>query len=656
MSRLGTAIVCGLKWALILGTAPWWNASAGLATVTPTPTPTATVAPLDLPAFIRSSYTKHEHAIAMRDGVRLHTAIYVPKDQSRRYAILLQRTPYSTSPYGADRYRETLGPSERFARDGFVFVYQDVRGRYLSGGEFIETTPHRPAKRGKQEVDESTDAWDTIEWLVENVPNNNGRVGMWGVSYPGFYAAAGMIDAHPALEAVSPQAPIGDLFMGDDCFHNGAFMLAANFNFFTAFVWRERPGPPEEVPEFDYGTADGYRYFLELGPLENSKNVFGDDVPYWYDLLEHTTYDEFWRSRAITPHLERVAPAVLTVGGWFDAEDLAGPLAVYRSIEAKNPGIDNHLVMGPWSHGGWADGKGDQLGPLSFGSNTGEFFRDRIEFPFFDAHLNRDGKADVPEAWVFETGTNQWRRHDEWPPSAASQRRLVLGAGGSLSLEGGSTPEPPRSSATGDGAGYDEYTSDPARPVPFLPDTAIAMPGDYMTRDQRFAGRRPDVLVYQSEPLATDVTVAGPIGVELWVSTSGTDSDFVVKLIDAYPTDYPDPTPEDDLPMGGFQQLVRGEPFRAKFRASFTEPQPMTPGEPTRLRWTMPDVAHVFRAGHRIVVQVQSSWFPLIDRNPQTFTDIPHAKPEEFRPATQRVYRAPGKSSGLELPVLDSPM
>ena len=298
----------------------------------------------------------------MRDGVRLHTAIYVPKDQSRPYAILMQRTPYSTSPYGADSYRPTLGPSERFAREGFIFVYQDVRGRYLSEGGFIEMTPHRPDKRGKQDVDESTDAWDTIEWLVENVPNNNGRVGMWGISYPGFYAAAGMIDAHPALKAVSPQAPIGDLFMGDDCFHNGAFMLAANFDFFTAFVWRERPARPEERPEFDYGTTDGYRYFLELGPLENSRKVLGDDVPYWFDLLEHTTYDEFWRSRAITPHLERVAPAVLTVGGWFDAEDLVGPLAVYRSVEAKNPGIDNHLVMGPWSHGSWSVGKGDRAG------------------------------------------------------------------------------------------------------------------------------------------------------------------------------------------------------------------------------------------------------------------------------------------------------
>jgi putative CocE/NonD family hydrolase len=631
--------------------------TAAAVNVSPTPTVAPTATPVvDLATFIRANYTKHEHAIPMRDGVRLYTAVYAPKDQSRRYAVMMQRTPYSVSPYGVDRYRSALGPSERFAREGFIFVYQDVRGRNMSEGRFSETTPHRPDKRGKQDIDESSDTWDTIEWLIEHVPGNNGRVGMWGISYPGFYVAAGMIDAHPALKAASPQAPIGDLFMGDDCFHNGAFMLAANFDFFTAFVEGEGPARPEKRPDFDYGTTDGYRYFLELGPLENSRKVFGSDVPYWFDLLEHTTYDEFWKSRAITQHLARVAPAVLTVGGWFDAEDLAGPLAVYRSIEAKNPGIANRLVMGPWSHGGWADGKGDQLGPVSFGSDTGEFFRDRIEFPFFDAYLNGDGKPDLPEAWVFETGTNQWRRHEQWPPSGAKQRRLVLGTRGTLSLEGASAAVPAAKSATADADGYDEYVSDPARPVPFLPDTAVGMPGDYMTRDQRFAGRRPDVLTYRSEPLSSDVAVAGPIVVDLWVSTTGTDSDFVVKLIDAYPADYPDPDPDDELPMGDFEQLVRGEPFRAKFRSSFTEPQPMTPGEPTRLRWTMPDVAHVFRTGHRIVVQVQSSWFPLTDRNPQTFTDIPRAKPEEFRPATQRVYHAPGKSSALELPVLDSPM
>jgi hypothetical protein len=611
----------------------------------------------DLAAYIRASYTKHEHEIPMRDGRRLHTAVYVPKDDSRSYAILLVRTPYSVAPYGVDRYRERLGPSERFARAGFVFVYQDVRGRHLSEGEFIETTPQRTGKRAKSDVDESTDAWDTIEWLVDNVPNHNGRVGMWGISYPGFYAAAGMIDAHPALAAVSPQAPIGDLFMGDDCFHGGAFMLAANFDFFTSFVDLERPGLPVERPDFDYGTTDGYQFFLDLGPLESSKRYFGDDVPYWNDLLEHTTYDEFWRSRALTPHLRGVAPAVLVVGGWFDAEDLAGPLAVYRSIEEKNPGVANHLVMGPWSHGAWSDGRGDRLGDLAFGSDTAEFFREQIQYPFFDAYLNGDGKPDLPEAWVFETGTNQWRRHEAWPPHAARERRLRLASGGRLLLEDESAPPPSSegsSPAADAGAGFDEYTSDPARPVPFLGHTALGMPDDYMARDQRFAGRRPDVLVYETEALASDLTIAGPVGVDLWVSSSGTDSDFVVKLIDVYPPSYPDPDPQDDVPMGGFQQLVRGEPFRAKFRDSFTTPRPLVPGEPARIRFEMPDVSHVFRRGHRIAVQVQSSWFPLVDRNPQTFTDIPSARPEDFHPATQRVYHSAGKSSALELRVLDA--
>jgi putative CocE/NonD family hydrolase len=674
--------------ALLLGAhalqTPWSRTSAARAHEPPSSNEQRD----ELAAFIRSSYTKHEHAIRMRDGKRLHTAVYVPKDRSRSYGILLQRTPYSVAPYGVDRYREKLGPSEKFAREGFIFAYQDVRGRFLSEGEFIDMTPHR-TQRGPQDVDESTDAWDTIEWLTENVPGHNGRVGMWGVSYPGFYAAAGMIDAHPALVAVSPQAPIGDLYMGDDCYHGGAFMLAANFDFFTHFAPHRTPTLPRESPEFDYGTTDGYEFFLELGSLANADDrYFKRSVPYWTQLLEHTTYDEFWQSRAITPHLRRVAPAVLVVGGWFDAEDLAGPLAVYASIEEKNPRVANHLVMGPWEHGGWADGPGDRLGHLAFGSATSEFYRDSIEFPFFDVHLNHEGELALPEAWVFETGTNRWVRHESWPPRHAEKRRLVLGPRGALSIEGvaallgagggtgagGAGAGGPGSSvaaragASADVAGegstraaastatYDEYVSDPARPVPYLGETVLGMTDDYMGQDQRFAGRRPDVLVYESAPLGSDLTIAGPIGVDLWVSTTGTDSDFVVKLIDAYPTDYPDPRPDDEMPMGGFEHLVRGEPFRAKFRESFETPEPMTPGEPTRIQFTMPDVAHVFRRGHRIKVHVQSSWFPLVDRNPQTFTDIPNAKPEEFRPATQRVYRVPGKQSAIEVRVVDTSM
>ncbi|HVR29452.1 MAG TPA: CocE/NonD family hydrolase [Thermoanaerobaculia bacterium] len=631
------------------GPAPSWSRAAAAST----PQPPASGEASDLAAFIEASYTKYEHRISMRDGKRLHTAVYVPKDRSRSHAILLLRTPYGVAPYGVDRYRERLGPSERFAREGFVFAYQDVRGRFLSEGEFIEMTPHRAGKRGPAEVDESTDAWDTIEWLIDHVPNHNGRVGMWGISYPGFYTAAGMIDAHPALVAASPQAPIADLYMGDDCYHGGAFMLAANFDFFTRFAPHSGPTLPEDRRSFDYGTADGYEFFLELGALARADELhFHHQIPYWSELLEHTTYDEFWRSRAITPHLRRVAPAVLVVGGWYDAENLQGPLAVYASIEERNPGIANHLVMGPWSHGSWSQGPGDRLGHLTFGSATAELYREQIEFPFFHAHLYGDGKTDLPEAWMFETGTNRWRRHDSWPPAETRTRRLFLGPEGSLGFEPLASIG---SGASGD-AGFDEYTSDPARPVPFLPYTAVGMPDDYMTEDQRFAGRRPDVLVYETEPLEGDLAIAGPIGVELWVSTSGTDSDFVVKLIDAYPVDYPDPDPDDRTPMGGYRQLVRGEPFRAKFRESFTEPTPMTPGEPTRIVFSMPDVSHVFRRGHRVVVQVQSSWFPLVDRNPQTFTHIPQAAPEQFRAATQRVYRSPEMSSAIEIRVLESSM
>jgi putative CocE/NonD family hydrolase len=602
--------------------------------------------------YTRAHYTKYDFRIPMRDGVRLFTSVYLPKDSSQTYPILMERTPYSVSPYGIDNYRAVLGPSESFEKEGFIFVYQDVRGRYLSEGTFVDMPFHKTRFSGPKDTDESTDTYDTIDWLVKNIPNNNGKVGIWGISYPGFFAAFSLIDSHPALKAVSPQAPVNDVADGDDTYHNGAFFLAANFGFYTAFKPREDgPARPERFIRFNFGTPDQYDFYLRMGPLANSnEKYFKNKNPYWNDTLEHDTHDEFWRVRALAPHMRNVKPAVLFVGGWFDAEDLAGPLKLFRASEKNHPSAPNTLVMGPWSHGGWADMDGDRLGNLDFGSKTGEFYRENIELPFFDYYLKDKGnglktspEGSIPKAWVFETGTSQWRRFDAWPPGEVRERMLYLGPGGTLSFE----PAP------GPGE-FDEYISDPDKPVPVIGYIGEGMPFDYMTGDQRFASRRPDVLVYETEPLDRDITIAGPVTPMLEVSTSGTDSDFVVKLIDVYPDDYPAPHPNPaGIPMAGYEQLVRGEPFRGKFRKSLEKPEPFTPGRPEKIEFVMPDVCHTFRPGHRIMVQVQSSWFPLTDRNPQKFLNIPTAKASDFVKAVERVYRGGKDGSRIRVMVLE---
>ncbi|MBV9081632.1 MAG: CocE/NonD family hydrolase [Acidobacteriaceae bacterium] len=598
--------------------------------------------------YTRSHYTKYEFRIPMRDGVKLFTAVYVPKDTSERYPILMQRTPYDVGPYGIDNYRAVIGPSELAEREGFIFAYQDVRGRYMSEGTFIDVPPHKATLKSPKDTDESSDTYDTIEWLVKNVPNNNGRVGMWGISYPGFFAAFALVNAHPALKAVSPQAPMGDVGNGDDAYHNGAFFLAANFGFYTFFKPRgPAPELPRQQPAFDFGTKDEYDFYLRMGPLANANQLYlhGQNA-YWDDMLNHPSYDEFWQSRAQAPEMKNVTPAVLFVGGWFDAEDLSGPLKLFRAIEKNGPKAPNTLIMGPWCHGCWARGTGQTLGNLNFASNTGEFFREHIELPFFIQNLK--GKSDglkappnneIPKAWLFETGTNQWRRFPEWPPKNSSPACLYLEAKGALSFTAPSD------------SGFDEYISDPAKPVPVLSGIGEGMPRDYMTYDQRFASRRPDVLVYLTPPLDHDVTVIGPVTPVLKVSTSGTDSDFIVKLVDVYPNDYPNPDPNPaNLQMGGYQQLVRGEPFRGKYRNSMSKPEPFSPGKPERIEYMMPDIFHTFRTGHRIMVQIQSTWFPLIDRNPQQFEEIPTAKASDFVKATQRVYY--GGENGSLLRVL----
>ncbi|MGE3804109.1 MAG: CocE/NonD family hydrolase [Gemmataceae bacterium] len=596
------------------------------------------------PEYILAHYTKYEYKIPMRDGKKLHTAVFVPKDDSKTYPILMTRTPYSCKPYGVDEYPAKLGPSTLFIKAGYIFVKQDVRGRWMSEGTHVNMRPHLAKKNGPDDFDESTDTYDTIDWLLKNVKGHNGKVGQWGISYPGFYTAAGMIDAHPALKAVTPQAPIVDWFVGDDWHHNGAFQMPHAFNFLARFG-RPRPEPVKKFEHvFDYGTEDGYDFYLRMGPLPNANKLhFKDDVAFWKEVMAHGNYDEFWQARNLRPHLKNIKPAVMTVGGWYDAENLFGAMEVYRNVEATSGKNTNLIVMGPWRHGGWNFEEGTHLGDVKFNAKTSLYYQEKIEFPFFEYHLKNQGSFNHPEAWMFETGTNQWRKYETWPPRTAQAKTLYLREKGELAFE------PPASVRES----FDEYTSDPARPVPYLDRIVIGMDYTYMTADQRFAARRPDVLVYQTEVLERDLTLAGPIKVTLHVSTTGTDADFIVKLIDVYPDDYPDPKPNPKgVRMGGYQQLVRGDVMRGKFRKSLSKPEAFVPGEPAEVSFLLQDAYHCFRPGHRLMVQVQSSWFPLIDRNPQTFVDIYNAKESDFQKSTQRVYRSKELPSRLEVRVL----
>ena len=605
--------------------------------------------------FVRSHYTKYEYRIPMRDGARLFTAVYVPKasafaDDPGPYPFLMQRTPYDVAPYGEDQYLAHLGPSDEFERSGYIFVYQDVRGRWMSEGTFVEMRPHIDVKSSPKEVDESSDTYDTVEFLLKRVGNNNGKVGIWGVSYPGFYTSASIIDGHPAIVAASPQAPMTDLFRGDDSYHGGAFMLSAGYGFYAPFFHEQKnPVLPQATIPYNWGTPDSYEFYLKAGNIADLDKSLATPNWMWDDQWKHDTYDGYWQSRDLSRHMKKIHCAVLVVGGWFDAEDLEGPYRTYYAINKYNPGANTTLVEGPWVHGGWARRDGDRLGDVQFGSKTGVYFREDIQFPFFEHYLKGKGKA-LPKAIVFETGTDVWRRYNEWPPKSAKAEMLYFHADGKLSFD-----------APTEAKSADEYVSDPNRPVPFVGYTTDTVPQRYMVDDQRFASYRPDVLVYESEPLKEDVTIAGPISPRLMVASTGTDSDFDVKLIDVYPEDAKagpggeqgkDVVGAAPLLMGGYEQLLRGEPFRAKFRNSLEKPAPLTPGKMTKIDFAMPDLFHTFRRGHRIMVQVQSSWFPLTDRNPQTFTDIPYAKPGDFRKATETVYHEKDAASGVEVMVL----
>jgi len=605
--------------------------------------------------YVRAHYTKYEYRIPMRDGKRLFTAVYVPKDAAAGpYPFLMDRTPYSVGPYGEDQYPKNLGPSDEFEKSGYIFVYQDVRGRWMSEGDFVEMRPHIDEKKGPQDVDDASDTYDTIEFLLKHVANNNGKVGIWGISYPGFYTSASIIDSHPALVAASPQAPMTDLFRGDDSYHGGAFMLSANFGFYAPFFHpQENPMHPAPTVPYDFGTPDSYEFYLRAGNVASlDKQTLNGANWLFNDQVKHDTYDDYWKARDLSQHMKNVRCAVLVVGGWFDAEDLMGPYRTFNAIGKFNKETPTTLVEGPWVHGGWARGDGSRLGDVDFNAKTSAYFRQEIQFPFFEHYLKGKGAAQA-KAIVFETGTNVWRRFDTWPPKAAMAKMLYFHAGGKLSFD------PPEESKS-----EDAYVSDPNHPVPFVGYTTDTVPQRYMVDDQRFASYRPDVLVYETEPLKEDVTIAGPITPHLKIASSGTDSDFEVKLIDVYPENYPDPDPSvvgkrvmdaPPLHMGGYQQLLRGEPFRAKFRNSMERPEALTPGKEADIDFEMPDLFHTFRRGHRIMVQVQSSWFPLTDRNPQTFTDIPTAQAEDFKKATEEVFHEKDAASGVEVLVMPQP-
>lgn len=612
-------------------------------------------------AYIRNNYTKLEKQIPMRDGVKLFTVIYVPKDQKQKYPFMFDRTPYSAGPYGEEQYKLSLGPSMLFASEGYIFVYQDVRGRYLSEGEFVATRPYIPDKKKKTDVDESSDSYDTIDWLVKNIPNNNGKVGTWGISAPGFYTTMTTIDAHPALKAASPQAPVTDWFMGDDRHHNGAFFLMGTFSFLS-YYGAPRPVPTaEHAASFSgYGTPDAYEFYKNIGPIKNlDEKYFHGKNAIWNEMMDNETYNSFWQSRTPVPHLKNIKPAVMTVGGWFDQEDPYGPLKTFGGIEKNKPRSPNHLVMGPWTHGSWTRGNNDALGNIRFYSETGPFFREKIELEFFNHYLKNTANPELAKATIFETGSNQWKKYSAWPPLEAKEQNLYFHANGKLSFDA-----PASSGMTGaaisavpnaDAASphyFDEFISDPANPVPYTSEIRIDRGSDYMYEDQRFAARRPDVLVYQTDVLEEDVRISGNLLADLFVSTTGTDADFVVKLIDVYPSDAPNDSPIKGTKMGGFQLMVRGEVMRAKFRKSFTTPEAMVPGKVTEIKFDMQDAAHCFKKGHKIMVQVQSSWFPLVDRNPQKFVNIYKATEADFQKAAHRVYFSNQQASHLKVSVL----
>ena len=609
-------------------------------------------------AWIRDNFTKKEVYITMRDGVKLFTAIYAPKDISEKHPVLIMRTPYSCSPYGEESFSSRLwgGHWKYYCRENYIIVIQDVRGRWMSEGEFVDVRPFNPNKKNNTDIDEASDTYDAIDWLIKNVSNNNGNVGAFGISYPGFYATMTALSGHPALKAVSPQAPVTDWFQGDDFHHNGAFFIMDGFSFYAGGFGFPRPKPTTVGTRsaLQLTRNDNYKTYLEIGALKNFMKLTGDSIAFWKDLYAHPNRDEWWEARDPRNFVSNVKPAILTVGGLFDAEDCFGAWNLYKAIEKKNPSTHyNKVVMGPWYHGQWASSDGTRLGNVQFESNTSYWYQNNIEIPFFNYYLK--GKGDISkisEANIFITGANEWRSFSEWPPATTQPRPIYLSSNGWLSWN--LPTYLPKNSFT-------EYISDPSKPVPYTEDVHFSRTRDYMTDDQRFASRRTDVLTFQTAVLEEDLTLAGVVTADLKVSLSTTDADFVVKVIDVFPDDfrYPGTVQQNTgrnaggpYPMGGYQMLVRGEIMRGKFRNSFTKPEAFKPGKIETVKFDLPDVAHTFKKGHRLMIQIQSSWFPLADRNPQQFINIYEADDKDFQKATIKIYHDAANPSNIILPIM----
>ena len=597
-----------------------------------------------------ANYSKDEIYIPMRDGVKLFTTVYSPVDRSEFHPILMMRTPYSVAPYGKGLISPRLYTTywKRYLEEGYIIVMQDVRGRYMSEGEFEDVKPFNSDKSSRDEPDEASDAYDTIDWLLKYVGGNNGNVGVFGVSYPGFYATMAAASRHPNLRAVSPQAPVTDWFMGDDFHHNGAFALMDGFSFYYSFG-KKRIKPGTTSPKgFVFPEKDAYNFHLKQGALKNYRKLMGDSVKFWDVMMEHPDYDTFWQSRNARKACTNISASMLVVGGTFDAEDCFGAWNLYKALVKQSPSTNSRLVMGPWFHGGWGRSEGSHLGDVRFGSSTSQHYQNDLEVPFFNYHLKLKGKIDnMPKASVFFSGENQWRSFDAWPPRNTEQKKLYLQNKNSLSFE------PPKASED-----FSKYLSDPKKPVPYADGVHIRRTKEYMADDQRFAARRPDVLVFTTPVLDKDLVLAGPVIADLLLSLSTSDADFVVKLIDVFPDDFSYEANyccrgvDKETEMAGYQMLVRGEIMRGKFRKSFERPEPFEPGKTEQVKFELPDVAHTFKKGHKLMIQIQSSWFPLFDRNPQQFTNIYTCNEDAFVPCEIKIYHNSKNPSCIWLPVL----
>jgi len=597
-------------------------------------------------AWIKEHYTKIERMVPMRDGIKLYTAIYVPNDRSEQHPFLLNRTTYSCAPYGETNYRPLWNSYQRlYLRENCIMVYQDVRGRYKSEGVFEDVRPFNPSKKTKTDIDESSDTYDTIDWLLKNIGGNNGKVGSFGTSYPGFYATMAALSQHPALVAVSPQAPVTDWFMGDDFHHNGAFFLFDAFSFYSRFGI-PRPKPVTQyIGGYNDNSPESYDFYLKTGAIKNFTQLMGDSIKFWNDLMAHPTYDSFWKARNPRNYVADIKPAILIVGGLFDAEDCFGAWRLYQAIEGKNPTAHfNKIVMGPWHHGQWSTSGAKSLGHIEFGSRTSDWYQTNIEVPFFLYHLK--GKGDIStiqEATVFMTGENTWKTYPQWPPAAAKETSIYFQDNGQLNWD---KPLAAKSSSG--------YSSDPAKPVPYIEDAHKGRTREYMLDDQRFASRRTDVLTFQTTTLTKDMVVTGTVIADLKVSLTSTDADFVVKIIDVFPDDFTYGDQENEYPMGGYQMLVRGEIMRGKFRNSFENPQPFTSNTIEQVKFDLPDISHTFKKGHKLMIQVQSSWFPLADRNPQQFMNIYEATDKDFKKSYILLHHDSKNASRIILPILNN--